>query len=162
MDGHVLIEVNTEGQMRVQHHDGAMKLEFYDFRLSDLDWDNEFIVDSVEGQLPKGITDALLMVHFTYKSLPSGGSDYWSVEYEDCIIVEDHIVVKTNYKEFYRQMVTKELALQPYEHEPDSDDTKMYYNNLQADWEEFYDEDFKPFEKKQIEIKNISDLFKLN
>ena len=148
MDGYVLIEVNTEGEMRVQHHDDEMRLEFYDFRLTELDWDNDFIVKSIEGQLPKDITDVLIMVHFTYKPVPDGRGDYWSVDYKDCIIVEDYIIVKTDYKEFYRQMVTEKLALLPYDHEPNSEDTKLYYESLQAEWEEFYDEDFKPFEKK--------------
>lgn len=149
MDGYVLIEVNTEGKMRVQHHDGAMKLEFYDFRLCDLDWDNDFVIGSIEEQLPKDMKDVLIMVQFSYQSVPCGCGDYWSVDYEDCIIVESYNVVKTDYKEFFRKMATEELKMISYEPEPDSEETKQYYQMVQLDWEEFYDEDFVPFKPKE-------------
>jgi hypothetical protein len=156
MDGYVLIEVNTEGQMRIKQYDGCRDLHYIDFRLEmALDLDNEFIVDCLYPSLPKDLKDVLIMAFFNYQSIPSGHGDYWSIDYEDNIILQSHVVLKTDYKEFYRQQITHELndCIGGYKNinsypEEDCD----YYKGIVADWEEFYDEDFKPFQPQKIKL----------
>jgi hypothetical protein len=154
MDGWVLIEINPNGQMRVKEKDSCLELEFFDFRLKNVgcEWDNDFIIEMVSDQLPKHLKDVLVQVFFTYKSVPCGNGDYWDTEYEDVIAVDTHVIVKTDYKNFYQKMVTEELKLQPFCPEPDSEDTKHYYNDLVWNWEEFYDEDFTPFKPESIKL----------
>ncbi|QIW88797.1 hypothetical protein P59_200 [Bacillus phage P59] len=147
-DGQVFIEVNTEGAMRVMTSETLGGVHFFDIRLTCLDIDDEFIRDEMEGQLPEGLKDVLIMCLFKYKSVSSGG--YWDIEYEDSFELEHFAVAITDYKEFYRLQVTEELSCKDFGPGPDD----RYYDDLVADWEEFYDEDFKPFEKpKQVYIE---------
>lgn len=149
MDGYALIEINTEGKLRVKENDGSMELHYFDFRLKELDLDGDFICDCIETYL-EGLKDCLVMVLFTYQSVTSGGGDYWSIEYEDNIIYQSHTIVKQNYKEFYRMLVAEELKVKDYGY-PD----EQYYKDLVAWWEEFYDKDFEPPKKKRKNIINL-------
>jgi hypothetical protein len=135
-DGQVFIEVNTEGDMRVMPSESLGGIHFFDIRLSGLDIDNEFMLEEMEGQLPEGLKDVLIMCLFNYKSIESGG--YWDVEYEDSFELEHFHIVQTNYKKFYHIQVSEELLCAGFG--PDH-----YYEGLVADWEEFYDEEFEPY-----------------
>jgi hypothetical protein len=143
-DGQVLIEVNTEGEMRVMASEHLGGVHFFDIRLTCLDVDNDFIRDEMEGQLPEGLKDVLIMCLFNYKCIGDGG--YYGDDYEDSFELEHFAIVRTDYKEFYRMQVTEELSYKDFGPGPDNG----YYEDLVADWEEFYDEDFEPYKKKKI------------
>jgi hypothetical protein len=138
-DGQLFIEVNTEGETRVKTGEYG-GVHFFDIRLSGVDVDHEFILEEMEGQLPEGLKDVLIMCLFKYESIESGG--YWDVEYEDSFKLEHFAIIQSDYKEFYRRQVSEELLCKGFG--PDS-----YYDSLVADWEEFYDEDFEPYKSPQ-------------
>lgn len=150
-DGYVIVEVNTEGGMRVKAPEGVLELFFFDIRMNcSMDWDNNFIISCLEEKLPDDLEDTLIMCTFDYQAI-GGGLSYWEQEdYEDDIQLVDWVPLKKEYKEFYREMVTEELSSPP---QPDQDLT--YLMELVADWEEFYGEDFVPYERKHKSVMSF-------
>lgn len=140
-DGYALIEFNTEGKGRIKES------EWLDIRLTVLDSGADDLFDQLEGQLPKGIKDTLILATFTYESVECG--DGFSVEYEDSFILNSHVVLRENYKEFYRIQVTEELKYKQDDYHTDIifEANERRYKILVENWEEFYDEDFTPFIK---------------
>lgn len=164
-DGYVLIEINTEGEARIKE-DG---LNWLDFRLKDVDFDACEGLEQLHGQLPEGMKDALVLVVFDYVCNTS--YDSWTGEYdcEELFNVVTHQIMKNDYKEFSREVVTLELkyGIDGYQNidtlPEDVDDVikeKNYYKSIVANWEAFYDEDFVPFEKKPKKIESWKDAFK--
>lgn len=145
IDGYALIRINDKDEAKAE----IEEYQFFDIRLSVCDFDSENICDDLVGQLPKGMKDVLVMCLFNYHSESS--YDYWSgaTEYEDCFDLKVHQVVKENYKEFYREQVTEELnvGINGMKNLSCMPDGENFYKEMIATWEEFYDEDFKPFEK---------------
>ena len=148
-DGYALIEINTEGKAR------AKDVTYFDFRLIGCDIEHDDIADQVSYQLPEGIKDVLVLVVFNLNFITSYD---WESGYHECdeiiINLESHNIVKTDYKEFYRELVTEEIKY----YKDVSDTDKENYNFLLLDWEEFYDEDFKPSKTKPKQISGIGDL----
>jgi hypothetical protein len=137
-DGFALIKFNLEGKGEL--HD----LFYFDFRLQDIDFDATEGLNQLIEQLPEGINDVLAMVLFNYKS--NCTQDYFGDwDCDETFTVLSHNIVKTNYKEFWRELVTEELK-----YKDSSLEDERYFNNLVGEWEEFYDEDFTPFERKAI------------
>lgn len=144
-DGYVLIEINTEGNGRVKSPEGCPEVQFIDFRLDGCDFEHYGLDDSMMAALPENLKDVLVLCSFNIIGTESFNGE--STEYDTSIYLESHIILKTDYKEFYRKMVTEELKLQGTA--PDCDDAH-YYEGLLSDWEEFYEEDFKPAQPRKI------------
>jgi hypothetical protein len=149
-DGYVLLEFNTVGEARVS------TLECFDFRLADsLDFDAIEGIEQIKEQLPE-VKGALVMVVFDYKFTKS--TSYWGIDDdgEEEIIVVSHTVVNNNYKEFSREMLTylteDRLHSIYAQGDPRDPDTMAI-----AEWEEFYDEEFKPFKKesKKLTMRDV-------
>jgi hypothetical protein len=160
-DGTALLEINEKGEARLQ--EGG--LNWFDFRLEDVCYEDCEGTDQLASQLPEGTKDVLVLVVFDYVCNCSRG---WEGDYdcEELFNIASFTIVKENYKEFYRQMVTEELniGINGFENldcipeETFSINDSNYYKELVGDWEEFYDEDFVPFEKKpkeRIELKTL-------
>jgi hypothetical protein len=150
-DGYVLLEFNTVGEARIS------TLECFDFRLADsLDFDAIEGVEQIKEQLPE-VKDALVMVVFDYKFTKS--TSYLGIDDDgdEEIIVISHTIVKENYKEFSREMltyITEDRLHTIYAHGDPRDPGTMEI----AEWEEFYDEDFKPFKKEPKKLSTV-DIF---
>lgn len=151
IDGYALIRVHDKEEEKGEIEES----KFFDIRLECCDLNSDMICNDLVGQLPEGLKDVLVMCFFSYRSESS--YDYWSgaTEYEDCFDLQHHQVVKENYKEFYHQQITEELdvgihGIENVEGMPED----TYYKKLIGEWEEFYDEEFKLFEKtKKIIIE---------
>jgi len=157
-DGYVELEFNEQGEARVK------EVNYLDLRLTCSDIEHEDIASQLAFQLPKELKDALVLAVIKVDFLMSHHWEY-GVECDGVNIhLLSHTVLKENYKEFYREMVTEEVKLVATFEDSDvifrddvDDQDRMYYKNLIADWEEFYDEDFLPFRKKAIVLdKNMS------
>ena len=150
-DGYVLVEFNLDGKAR------SNSLECFDFRLdSNLDFDAIEGVDQIKEQLPE-IKDALVMVVFDYKFTKS--TSYLGIDDDgdEEIIVISHMIVKENYKEFSREMltyITEDRLHTIYAHSDPREPGTMAI----VEWEEFYDEDFKPFKKEPKKLSTV-DIF---
>lgn len=150
-DGHVELEINEQGEARVK------EVNYLDIRLTCLDIEHDDIASQLSAQLPQEMKDVLMLAVIKVEFLMS---HHWEYGTEcDGVDIEllSHSILKENYKEFYREMVTEEVKLvaildgsDVVFHEDIERDDRMYYNNLIGDWEEFYDEDFKPFQKQII------------
>jgi hypothetical protein len=159
-DGYVLIEINTEGEGRVNPNERPY---WYDFRLEDVYFDDIEGVEQLMSQLPD-LKDCLVMVHFDYKCNCSRG---WEGDYdcEEILNLTHYYIVKEGYKEFYREMVTCELnyginGYDQLECMPEEDGPN-HYKHIVGEWEEFYDEDFVPFKKQPKTINGVVDLWSL-
>jgi hypothetical protein len=141
IDGYALIEFNTEGNGRIK------EIHYLDNNLTLLEIDDDEIYLMFEEQLPD-FKDVLVMVFFTHQSIPCGYGDYWRVEYTSYFKVDSFTIVRTDYKEFYRRMVTEEIQIDNTQPFLDLDEDN-YYNELISSWEEFYNEEFKPFKKPE-------------
>lgn len=151
-DGYALIEINHLGEGRLK------ELHYFDFRLENVSFDDAEGVDQLVDQLPKDSNDMLVMCVFKYNC---NCSRSWEgeIDCEELFDLVSHTTVKSNYKEFYREMVTEEII----QHLSflDLDITNFidcdeeyrtkgeYFKELVACWEEFYDEDFEPKKENQ-------------
>ena len=157
-DGYALIEINQNGEGRLKDCD----VKWFDIRMGDICFDDYGGVEQLVDQLSEEINDVLVL--FTFDYVCECDTVYWG-EYECDIIfnIVSYQIVKTDYKEFYRQMVTEELNLgiNGFNNLYCLDETEItfkdgdYYKELVSLWEEFYDEEFLPFVN---ETKNINDL----
>lgn len=140
-DGLAIIEINHKGEGRLK------ELNWFDFRLEDVLFDDAEGVDQLVSQLPEGTSDVLVLVVFKYACECSrdweGGLDC-----EEYFNIISHQILKPNYKEFYREMVTEELNLvdiKVLEHTDFDLAHEKYCEERISEWEEFYDEDFEVF-----------------
>lgn len=116
-------------------------------------------------QLPGELKDSLVMVVFSYHCDTSrsyeGGYDC-----EEHFNVVSHTIIKTNYKEFYRELVTEEIqhGISDISHLYAAEDIvpneDNHYNQIIAEWEEFYDEDFVPFEQKTQKERDVDEFLR--
>lgn len=142
-DGYALLEINLKGQAK------CYESRFFDIRLDTADFDTEHITANILWQLPDDLKDVLVMCLFKYRSESS--YDYWSggTEYENHFDLITHHVVQTAYKEFYRFQLTETAKSDGsygfFEFLPEEE---QHFARSIAEWEEFYEEDFKPTEKK--------------
>ena len=143
-DGYVIIEVNTNGEGRIKSPQDFPEVHYLDSRLEHYGFEDFGMVDSLMDSLPKGIQDVLVLCSFNIVGMEIPNRE--SPEFDTAIVLESFMILKTDYKEFYRLMVSEELTLR--DSYPDSDDND-YYNNLVEDWTEFYGEPFKPVECKK-------------
>lgn len=155
IDGYALIEINTKGEARAKEH------TFLDIRLDGhVEFHDSEGTDQLHSQLPEDLKDVLVMVFFKYDCNSSKSYDgEWDVE--EIYTLASHTVMKTDYKEFYRLMVTEEFSViggyEKIDEMPDDESTeagscsdKNYYNGLLEEWETFYDEDFEPTKRKEL------------
>lgn len=141
-DGYALIEINKEGKGRMKSSDQCPEVKFIDFRLEGCDFEYYGLDEAMMYSLPKDLKDVLVLCSFNIVGTESFNGE--STDYDTEIHLESHMILKENYKDFCRKMITEELELKGTS--PDCDD-EQYYKNLLAEWEEFYSEDFEPFEK---------------
>lgn len=165
IDGYALIEINTKGEARAKEH------TFLDIRLDGhVSFEDSEGADQLHQELPKELNDVLVMVFFKYTCHTSQGYEgEWDCE--ELFTVESFTVMKSNYKEFYREMVTEELnvGIRGFENidaMPDDESTdfgsctnKNYYKELLEDWETFYDEDFEPTKPKEPRMFSFPNIF---
>lgn len=146
-DGFAIIETNEQGEGRLK------ELKWFDFRLEDVLFDDAEGVDQLVSQLPEGIKDVLVLAVFSYVCHCSRS---WDGEYdcEEHFDIVSHQILKSNYKEFYRQMVTEQVNIGGKNGLESTnfalEDTTIiqcekYCEELISEWEEFYDEDFKAY-----------------
>lgn len=145
-DGYALIEINHLGEGRLK------ELHYFDFRLENVCFDDAEGVEQLVDQLPKDSKDMLVMCIFKYKC---NCSQNWEgeVDCEELFDLVSHTTVKSNYQDFYREMVTEEIIQHldfldlDIPNFIDCDEEYRikgeYFQELVAYWEEFYDEDFE-------------------
>lgn len=111
-----------------------------DFQLDDYfntyysDIDEFFDLREVRTKQPE-INNCLVLATFSYRSVPYFNGEY--TESEDVFDVIEAIVLDNNYKEQWRKNLTTEYGISE-----DSTHIDIY------EWEEFYDDDYKPFQYK--------------
>lgn len=144
-DGYILLAINDKPYNSNESKQEILEKNFIDIRLYHADFIDSDIAEQVTGQLPKGLTNALVLCTIHYRS-EECGNPYDGIEYEDTFEVVNHIVMDFNYKETYRRNVTEELSvgISGYAQLECMPDGPNYYKELVGDWEEFYDEDFVP------------------
>jgi hypothetical protein len=141
-DGIALVEINTKGE-------GKLKtLSYFDFRLEHINFEDSEGLDQLMGQLPKDMNDVLVSVIFGYQCTPSQGFEN-EMDYEELFNIVSYTVVKKNYKEFYRELITEELnvGIDGFQDINAADDLIFkdnYYKEIVAEWSEFYGEEFTP------------------
>lgn len=82
------------------------------------------------------IKNCLLLVTFSYKSVPSFDGEF--TEYEDVTTVKDVLILNTEFKELWRSNLTAMYGFAPVE--------ELQANGAIEDiceWEEFYEEDYE-------------------
>lgn len=165
VDGYAVIEISTKGEARAKEH------TFLDIRLDGhVEFHDSEGAEQLSDQLPDDLKDVMVMVLFKYTCNSSRDYDgEWDVE--EIYTVVSHTVMKSNYKEFYREMVTEEFnvginGFENLESMPDEETTdfgfspnKNYYNELLEDWETFYDEDFEPTKPKEPNLFGFLNIF---
>lgn len=144
VDGHALVEINTKGEAKLND------FHFYDLRLTGCDIEED-MAEQILSQLPKGISDVMVLAIFRVEWLMSYHPEYGNECDGVAIHLESHNIVVDNYKEFYREQLTELTKYEPLE---DENEEKLYKEDI-AEWEEFYDEDFTPFVRKPKPIFNI-------
>jgi hypothetical protein len=159
-DGIALVEINTKGE-------GKLKtLSYFDFRLEHINFEDSEGLDQLMGQLPKDMNDVLVSVIFGYQCTHSQGFED-EIDYEEIFNIVSYTVVKKNYKELYRELITEELisGINGFQNINAADDLIFqdnYYKEIVAEWSEFYGEEFKPTHKESNEnndTNKISDNF---
>lgn len=144
-DGLAMIEINHKGEGRLK------ELNWFDFRLENVLFHDAEGVEQLVDQLPEGINDVLVLVVFNYVCHCSKS---WEGEFDcdEIFNLVSHQILKPNYKEFYREIVTEKLNMCDILPDFMLEDTALLYENdckeLVSEWEEFYDEDFKPYVKE--------------
>ncbi len=158
-DGYALLEISEEGYYRIKKSEGIPEVKYFDFRLEGCDFEHYGMEDSLIHGIHKELKDALVLCSFNIHSYGSFNGE--STEYETDIILDSYIVLKTDYKEFYREMITNELDLvggfEAIDIVPDGEESN-YYKDLVYEWEEFYEEEFKPWKKSTINFNLFSNL----
>lgn len=142
-DGYVLLEVSEDRRTKIKD----AEINWIDLKLemADVDFEASEGLEQLTEQLPSDIRDALVLVAFRYRVESSYDSWSGATEYEDFYDAESFLVVKEGYKEFYRGQVEVELnvGINGHENINSTEFAKDYYKELVAEWEEFYNEDFK-------------------
>lgn len=159
-DGMAILEINEKGEGRLKD------LIWFDFRLESICFGDAEGTEQLVDQLPKETKNVLVLVVFDYVSNYS--RDYWGEhDCEEFFNIVSHQLLKEDYKEFYRQMVTRKLNLSRKGYENDiciiDEDITLkddnYCKELVSEWEEFYDEEFEPFEEEPKKINKIDDIW---
>lgn len=88
------------------------------------------------------INNCLVLATFLYRSVPYFNGEY--TESEDIIVVSEVIVLDDNYKVQWQKNLTTEYGTLTSE-----DSTNMRINSDISEWEEFYDDDYEPFQYKK-------------
>ena len=158
-DGYALLEISEEGKYKIKRTEAIPEVKYLDFRLEGCDFEHYGMEDSLIHGIPKELKDVLILCSFKIHSYESFNGE--STEYDTDIILDSYIVMKTDYKEFYREMVTNELNLiggfEAIGNMPDGEESN-YYKDLVYEWEEFYDEEFKAWKKSTIKFNLFSNL----
>ena len=159
-DGYILLEINHEGGVKVQNDE----VYWFDFRHQDVLFFDAEGPAQLADQIQKGLRDVLVMVVFKYTCNCS--KDYFGdMDCEEIFEAVHSQVVKENYKEFRRELITEELnyGINGYENIDAMPEDAMtnHYKDIVGEWEEFYDEDFAPYvktPKKLIKVDGLWDL----
>ena len=147
-DGHALIEINTKGEPKLK------EVYYYDIRLTCSDVEDDDISEQILAQLPEGVNDVMILAIFRVEYETSYHYEYGYECDGVNIHLESHNIVLNNYKEFYREQLTEITKFNSL-----NNDDEKYYREEIAEWEEFYDEDFKPFKRKPKMINDVIDLW---
>ena len=148
VDGIVQIEISDKGKYRLK------SLEWLDFRLENVVFDDAEGLEQLIEQLPNELLDSLILVTFKYSC--NCNRDFegeWDVE--EWFTVVNYQVLKNNYKEFYSEIVTEDLKFQALTRDKEwLIELGIELNDLVEEWEEFYEEEFLPLEVKDTDISN--------
>lgn len=165
--GYVTIEINEKGEPRIQKDmSGKEMLTFLDINYASITDIQSEALEMIRASIPKEMKDVLVIFTFKYESR---GGGYMLDDYEDWLVIESKLVLKENYKEFYRFQVTTELemvgAINEETHSkwgiPDDEkELKEEMELLVGEWEEFYDEDFKPTVVEKVAVEPVLQFFK--
>lgn len=165
--GYMTVEINKKGEPRIQKdRDGKEMLTFLDIEYANVTDIQPEALEMIRASIPKEMKDVLVIFTFNYES---HGGGYFSDDYEDWLVIESKLVLKENYKEFYRQQITTELKMmgaikEEIRHQwglPDDEkEMKEAMEMLVGEWEEFYDEDFKPTVVEKVAVEPFVGQFK--
>lgn len=147
VDGLVQVEFDTEGNGRVRMREWNDAIEYLDNTYSHFDMSTDELYEQLKPQLPTGITDSLVMVLFRCEAVPVGQSESFDAEYDIDCTVEKTIVLRENYKEHYRSMLTNEFEETYIPYDP----TISRHREAVMNWENLYNEDFTPTKNPEVE-----------
>lgn len=157
--GYMTVEINGKGEPRIQKdRNGKEMLTFLDVSYELETEIHSEALEMIRASIPKELKDVLVLFTFNYES---HGGGYLMDDYEDWLVIESQLLLKENYKDFYRQQVTKELEMAnglPKDIEALTSSEKEWKEALSflvGDWEEFYDEDFKPTVVEKVAVEPL-------
>lgn len=161
--GYMTVEINQKGEPRIQKdREGKEMLTFMDVSYTHITDIQSEALEMLRASIPKELKDVLVIFTFNYDG---HGGGYFQDDYEDWLTVESHLLLKENYKEFYRHQVTTELKMvgaidektqRNWELQSDSEEVKAEMDLLIGEWEEFYDEDFHPTATEKVAVTPLS------
>lgn len=154
-NGYIFLEVNPAGEAR------TLEYHFFDMEMREyVEFEDGNGLEHILEQLPEMVVeDTHVFASFNYSSHSTYDSYNGEYDLEENYEVESFTVLQTNYKEFTRKQLTLLVASitgpDMYEYNSYWGDPESYKKNVHdsvAEWEEFYDEDFKPTipEKKPV------------
>lgn len=160
--GYMTVEINEKGEPRIQkNQDGKEMLTFLDVEYLYTSEIHSEALEMIRASIPKEMKDVLVFFTFKYES---HGSGYFTDDFEDWLVIESQLVLKENYKAFYRHQVTTELKMVGAINEESATEWGILENEkelkeamelLVGEWEEFYDEDFKPTVIQKVAVNPL-------
>lgn len=165
--GYMTVEINEKGEPRIQKDkNGQDRLTFMDVSFEYTTEIHSEALEMIRASIPKELKDVLVFFTFKYES---HGGGYFMDDYEDWLMIESQLVLKENYKQFYRHQVTTELEMvgaiqgateKEWGLPDDEKELKEAMELLVGEWEEFYDEDFKPTVVEKVAVEPLIGQFK--
>lgn len=160
--GYMTVEINEKGEPRIQKDkNGQERLTFMDVSYEYNTEIHSEALEMIRASIPKEMKDVLVFFTFKYESR---GGGYFMDDYEDWLVIESQLVLKENYKAFYRHQVTTELEMAGAITEEAGEEWGLQENEkelkealelLVGEWEEFYDEDFKPTVVEKVAVEPL-------
>lgn len=158
-DGYLFVEISPEGKAReIDHHFFDMDKREY------VQWEDEEGMQTLVDLLPdSAVSDTHVFISFNHSSHTTYDSYNGEYDVEVYYEIEGFTVLQRDYKEFTRRQLTLHLASitgpSIVEYDPFPGNTAFIRDGVHdvvAEWEEFYDEDFKPFIPEPVKPVNAN------
>jgi hypothetical protein len=146
IDGYATLVVNVKGD-RSRVVDRVCQ----DERLKNVCWED---MELAEQMLPDGLSNCLVMVFFSYKSVPCGSWEYGlHSEYEEVIDIEKFVVMRDNYKAFEHRQISRIITWEGTAEYPREFDEKEkgWFDVMIEDWQLLHDEEFTIYKEDKNE-----------